>query len=155
MPLGGRGLLGRGSASGPRVGQAAPAGAGLNIGDQLRHRVQSGAITAEQAQRTARERQTLKAKFGADWRNKLPGGSGAFRQVQQKLRENPNNPKLMALNKRLMNRRSKLLDAAQGAGQPRPGGRVNPRGRGLFNPPGEAPGGRPRRRRVAPARPTY
>lgn len=143
---------------GGRVGRAGVAGAGgggVQLPPQLQRRVKSGAIDRTQAIQTARERQTLKAKFGADWRNKLPGGPGAFRQVQQKLRENPDNPKLMALNKRLMNRRSKLLDAAQGAGQPRPGGRVNPRGRGLLNPPGEAPAGRPRRRRVAPARPAY
>lgn len=164
------GMLGARSLGGPSrgrvnpqgpVGRAGVAGAGggngggIQLPPQLQRRVKSGAIDRTQAVQTARERQTLKAKFGADWRNKLPGGPGAFRQVQQKLRENPNNPKLMALNKRLMNRRSKLLDAAQGAGQPRPGGRVNPRGRGLLNPPGEAPAGRPRRRRVAPARPAY
>ena len=151
---------GRINPQGP-VGRAGVAGAGggngggIQLGAQLQARVKSGAIDRQQAIQTARQRQTLKAKFGADWRDKLPGGPGAFRKVQQQLRQNPNNPKAVALNKQLMNARSRLLAAAQGGGQPRPGGKVNPRGRGLLNPPGEAPAGRPRRRRVAPARPAY
>lgn len=152
-PVQPRGRVGRAAAAGQGGGN----GGGIQIGAQLQRRVKSGAIDRQQAIQTARQRQTLKAKFGADWRDKLPGGAGAFRKVQQMLRQNPNNPKAVARDKQLMDARSRLLAAAQGANQPRPGGKVNPRGRGLLNPPGEAPATRPRprRRRVAPARSAY
>ena len=44
---------------------------------QLQKRVQSGAITRSQAAQTARERQTLKAAFGEDWRTQTFGKGGA------------------------------------------------------------------------------
>src|SRR5690349_15240816 len=37
-------------------------------GAQLERRVQSGKITQEEADRTMKQRQTLKAAFGPDWR---------------------------------------------------------------------------------------
>lgn len=140
---------------GPGVGQARKA-PGLEIGGQLQRRVKSGAITTEQAERTARERQTLKKQFGDDWRKEIGGGGGKLREARQKLAENPNDPRLIALNKSLQTRRQKALETARGGGSdnggttaptPRRGrGRVNPRGTGMMNPPGEGPARRPRRR---------
>lgn len=165
LPQRGVGRLGKGKGAerGKGIGVAGAREAGLPIGDQLQRRVKSGAITAEQAQRTARERQTLKKKFGADWRDELPGGAGAFRKARALLAKSPDNPKLIALNKRLQGRRQQLLEAARGnggaaggnGGTTAPGaapagqrqGRVNPRGRGMMNPPGEGPAPRRRRRR--------
>lgn len=66
----------------PRVGSQAPRGnetlhAPLNVGGQLRNRVQSGAISGEQAQKVARQRQLLKNAFGSDWRKQVFGAGGA------------------------------------------------------------------------------
>jgi hypothetical protein len=48
-----------------------------NLPPQLQRRVQSGAISQAQAAQTARERQTLKAAFGSDWRTQVFGKGGA------------------------------------------------------------------------------
>ncbi len=60
---------------GPR--QGAPLRAPINPGAQLKSRVQSGAISGEQAQKTARQRQLLKNAFGSDWRKQIFGAGGA------------------------------------------------------------------------------
>lgn len=49
----------------------------INLGAQLRGRVQSGAITGAQARKTARQRQLLKNAFGPDWRKQVFGQGGA------------------------------------------------------------------------------
>lgn len=55
------------------VGQSNQAG----LGQQLTNRVNSGRISQGQAEDTARQRQTLKAAFGSDWRNQVFGKGGA------------------------------------------------------------------------------
>lgn len=53
---------------------------GGNLGDQLQGRVASGAITLEQAQRTARERDQMQAAYGKNWRSHVFGTDvGALR----------------------------------------------------------------------------
>ena len=47
------------------------------LGKQLSNRVQSGRISQAQAQETAKQRQTLKAAFGSDWRTQVFGKGGA------------------------------------------------------------------------------
>jgi hypothetical protein len=47
------------------------------FGRQLSKRVASGAITQRQATQTARQRRTLKATYGDDWRTKVYGQGGA------------------------------------------------------------------------------
>jgi len=177
--LGDRGFGGPSRApvkAGGRFGRAAVAGAGggrggegggrgVQLGAQLQRRVKSGAIDPQQAQRTARQRQTLTAAFGDNFRQKL-GGPGVFNKLRQELSKNPNNPRLQQRNQTLLQKRSQLLQAAQerlaagtATGARRPAGagrgRPNPAGRGLLNPPGQDRPTRPRRRRVAPARPAY
>lgn len=58
---------------GPGVGGAMQP----KLGAQLSNRVQGGAITQAQAQRTAKQRQTLRAAFGSDWRDTVFGQEGA------------------------------------------------------------------------------
>lgn len=53
----------------------------FSVGKQLRRRVQSGVITQKQAERTARQRQTFKAAYGDNWREKVYGENvGALRK---------------------------------------------------------------------------
>lgn len=59
---------------GPRPQTIAPPG---GVGKQLAGRVASGGVTQKQAAQTARERQTLKAAYGSDWRTKVFGMGGA------------------------------------------------------------------------------
>lgn len=59
------------------------------------------------------QRQTLAKAFGPDWREKLQVGGKSFADVRQGLAQNPNNPKLAALNKKLLESRKKALEAAR------------------------------------------
>lgn len=95
------------------VGGAALPGPG---GRQLESRVQSGAITQEQATKTMQQRQTLAKALGPNWRDKLQVGGKSFGQVNKQLKANPGNPKLAALRKKLIANRSKVLDAARNGG---------------------------------------
>ncbi len=69
----------------PGVGQ----GRNLEIGNQLARRVQAGAITDDQAQKTMHEREILKAAYGKDWRSKIPmpeaAGGQSFREMRTAL----------------------------------------------------------------------
>lgn len=95
------------------------------LGGQLSRRVNAGAITQDQALRTARQRQTFKAVFGDDWRTKVFGDRGYAQRTRTALAQNPDDPQVAALNKQLMERRQRLLQAAQerlaqgGSAQPR------------------------------------
>lgn len=137
---------------GGQGGGGGGAGIGRNeqpgLGHQLSRRVSSGALTGAQAQKTMQERQTLQKAYGSDWRSKVFGGAGKIQQARAQLKQNPNDPKLLALNQRLMGQRKQMLEAAKsklgggqggggGAGPRRRAGRVNPRGRGLLNPAGQ------------------
>lgn len=93
-------------------GQALP-GPG---GRQLEARVQSGAITQEQAQRTMQQRQTLSKALGPNWRDKLQVGGKSFAQVNKQLKANPDNAKLAAIRKKLVENRSKVLASARSKG---------------------------------------
>lgn len=107
----GNGQVGTGVASkGPGVGGAALPGPG---GRQLEARVQSGAITQDQAQKTMQQRQTLAKALGPDWRNKLSVGGQSFAKVNKQLKANPGNAKLAAVRKKLLANRSSLLTAAR------------------------------------------
>lgn len=110
---GGRGRKPQGG-GGASVGGAALPGPG---GRQLAARVSSGAITAEQAQRTMQQRQTLAKALGPDWRKKLQVGGKSFADVNAGLKKNPGNAKLAALRKRLMANRSSLLEDARSKGK--------------------------------------
>ncbi len=90
-------------------GQAIP-GSG---GRQLQSRVQSGAITQEQAQKTMGQRQTLEKAFGKDWRTQVFGDRGYAQRTRKALSKHPDSARLAALNKKLMERRSQMLAAAQ------------------------------------------
>lgn len=92
------------------VGQAGMPGPG---GAQLERRVQSGAITQEQADRTMKQRQTLQKAFGKDWRTKVFGDRGYAQRTRSALSKNPDSARLAALNKKLMERRKQMLTAAQ------------------------------------------
>ena len=103
---------GRGVSNGQRagIGNAGMPGPG---GAQLERRVQSGAITQEQAQKTMQQRQTLQKAFGKDWRTKVFGDRGYAQRTRKALNKNPDSARLAALNKKLMERRSTMLTAAQ------------------------------------------
>jgi hypothetical protein len=83
------------------------------LGGQLSRRVQSGAITQEQAQRTQQQRQTLEKAFGSDWRKKVFGDRGYAQRTRSALAKNPQNAQVAALNQKLMERRKQMLAAAQ------------------------------------------
>lgn len=115
-----RGVGQRGRGQGP--GQGAGKGNGIGVGPaalpgpggaQLARRVSSGAITQEQAQRTMQQRQTLAKAFGPDWRDKLSAGGKSFSDVRAGLAKNPKDPKLAALNKKLIAGRKAALGAAR------------------------------------------
>lgn len=108
----GRGFQGGGSQpAGQRgsLGNAVTPG----LGRQLTSRVQSGAITQDQAQRTAQQRQTFEKAFGPDWRTKVYGDLGYAQRTRSALAKNPQNAQVAALNKRLMERRQQMLEAAR------------------------------------------
>lgn len=117
-PGGGRGRRGgqgggKGQGGGA-VGQAAMPGPG---GRQLAAKVASGAITQEQADRTMKQRQTLKKALGPDWRDKLSVGGKSFAQVNKGLKANPGNAKLAAIRQKLVSNRAKVLAGARSKGQ--------------------------------------
>lgn len=92
------------------VGNAAMPGPG---GRQLAAKVASGAITQEQADRTMKQRQTLRKALGPDWREKLQVGGQSFAQVNKQLKANPGNAKLAAIRQKLVANRGKVLAAAR------------------------------------------
>jgi hypothetical protein len=96
------------------LGGQAMAGPG---GRQLEARVQSGAITSQQAQKTMQQRQTLAKALGPNWRDKLQVGGKSFAQVNAGIKKNPGNAKLNALRKRLTTNRASLLEAARSKGK--------------------------------------
>ncbi len=111
-----RGVGARGRGKGAERGQ----GVGLGTqampgpgGGQLARRVESGAITGDQAQKTMQQRQTLQKAFGPDWRTKVFGDRGYMQRTRTALAKNPKNPRLAALNKKLMERRQQMLEAAR------------------------------------------
>lgn len=122
-----RGRVGRGGGVGPQMGNrgpgvasAQPVGArgraaqqGGGIGRQLQSRVQSGAISKEQAQRTAQQRQTLRAAFGPNWRQQVFGGVGAVRSARTGLAKHPDSARFQGLNKSLLDRRKLMLERAK------------------------------------------
>ena len=61
----------------PQLRQGASLRPPVDVGNQLKGRVQSGAISGSQAQQTARQRQLLQKAFGSDWRMKVFGQGGA------------------------------------------------------------------------------
>lgn len=113
-PARGRGRQGKGQGAtkgkGVGVSGAALPGPG---GRQLAARVAAGKITQEQADRTMKQRQTLQKAFGKDWRTKVFGDRGYVKRTRVARSKNPKNPKLAALNKKLMERRKQMLDVAR------------------------------------------
>lgn len=109
---GSNGAPGAGGKGGPKggIGEQALPGPG---GRQLEARVQSGKITQAQAEQTMKQRQTLKAAFGDDWRDQLAVGGKSFAQIRKGLAKDPGNAKLAALNKKLLANRKTALDAAR------------------------------------------
>lgn len=114
QPQGGRNSNGQGGGNKAGVGGAALPGPG---GRQLEAKVQSGAITQEQAQRTMQQRQTLAKALGPNWRDKLSVGGQSFAQVNKQLKANPGNAKLAAIRQKLVANRSKVLAGARSKGQ--------------------------------------
>lgn len=87
-------------------------GGGLQLGDQLQHRVQSGAITQQQAQRTAQQRQTLEKAFGPNWRQRVFGVNvGNLRSGLAGGKKG--NPRYQAAYKAALERRKQMLAAAR------------------------------------------
>lgn len=113
-PQRGVGARGKGQGAtkgkGVGVGNAAMPGPG---GRQLQAKVESGAITQEQAQRTMQQRQTLAKALGPDWRDKLQVGGQSFAKVNKQLKANPGNAKLAAIRQKLVANRSKVLAGAR------------------------------------------
>lgn len=105
--------VGRRARVGPQGGPGQGQGNGLGLGRQLSRRVKSGAITSEQAQQTAKQRQTFKAAFGPDWRAKVFGDRGYAQRTRTALAANPQDPQVAALNTNLMAQRQKMLEAAR------------------------------------------
>jgi hypothetical protein len=106
QPIGGQG------------GKAGLGGQGLPGpgGRQLEARVQSGAITSQQAQKTMQQRQTLAKALGPNWRDKLQVGGKSFAQVNAGLKKKPGNAKLAALRKRLITNRTSVITSARKGG---------------------------------------
>lgn len=118
QPQRGVGARGKGQGAtkgkGVGVGKAAMPGPG---GRQLQAKVESGAITQEQAQKTMQQRQTLAKALGPDWREKLQVGGQSFAKVNKQLKANPGNAKLAAIRQKLVANRSKVLAGARSKGQ--------------------------------------
>ena len=125
-PRGGRGQgAGQQGRPGQGAGNQGNAGIGGQAlpgpgGRQLEARVQSGAITQQQAQKTMSQRQTLAKALGPNWRDKLQVGGKSFADVNAGLKKNPGNPKLAALRKKLVANRSSVLTSAR-KGPAKPG----------------------------------
>lgn len=103
---------GKGQLNGKGIGLGGQALPGPG-GGQLARRVQSGAITQEQADQTLQQRQTLQKAFGKDWRQKVFGDVGYVQRTRSALAKDPTNPRLAALNKKLMESRQQMLEAAR------------------------------------------
>lgn len=60
-----------------RPNQGSPLQAPVKLGNQLRGRVESGALEGGQAQQVARQRAMFQKAFGSDWRKQVFGQGGA------------------------------------------------------------------------------
>lgn len=60
------------------------------LGAQLTRRVSSGAITPEQAQRTAQQRRLLSRAYGPEWRKRVFGAPGKALRARLTMAEHPN-----------------------------------------------------------------
>jgi hypothetical protein len=118
-PAGGRPQRGVGANGN---GQGATNGKGVGVGGQampgpggrqLQAKVESGAITQQQAQKTMQQRQTLAKALGPNWRDKLQVGGQSFAQVNKQLKANPGNAKLAAIRKKLVANRAQVLAGAR------------------------------------------
>lgn len=96
----------------PGGGPAVAGNADAGIGAQLSHRVQSGAIDQEQAERVAKERAELEKAYGPDWRRQVYGDRGYVKRTRKALAANPTDPQLLALYQQLMQRRKGMLQHA-------------------------------------------
>ena len=83
------------------------------LGRQLTSRVQSGAISQDQAQKTAQQRATLEQAFGKNWRVKVFGDRGYVQRTRKVMTANPDSARAAALNKALMGRRQTMLKRAE------------------------------------------
>lgn len=82
------------------------------LGKQLGSRVASGAITRAQAEKTAKQRQTFKAAFGANWRDKVYGQNvGGLRRGLSGA--NAGNEQYSAAYKNSLERRKQMLARAK------------------------------------------
>jgi hypothetical protein len=95
------------AAAGPAIGSAQP-----TFGPQLAARVNSGAITQEQAQRTMAQRQTFRNAYGQDWRKKVFGGTN-LTNLRTSIAGGSATPQQGDLYKTLMANRKRLLARAQ------------------------------------------
>ena len=102
----GREPVNRGKSEQVRVPRSGPA-----LGRQLSRRVSEGSITREQAQKTASERRTLKAAFGANWRGQVGQNFGALRRGLAGAKKG--DPQYEAANKQAMEARAKALERAK------------------------------------------
>lgn len=82
------------------------------IGRQLTRRADSGAISQEQAQRTAGERSQLADAYGPDWRTKVYGDRGYVQRTRMAAAEDPEDERVQALLAMLLERRRRMLEAA-------------------------------------------
>lgn len=84
------------------------------LGQQLSSRVSSGAISQEQAEQTAKERQMLEQAFGKDWRTKVFGGRGIMRANRKALGVGGvGHSQLEAFRKKLLEERQRAVQEAQ------------------------------------------
>lgn len=109
----GRRDVGAGMMSASRKGSVSGAALPGPGGRQLAAKLASGAITGEQAQKTMRERQTLRKALGSDFREKLKVDGKSFAEVNKGLKVNPQDPTLVALRKKLLANRSSLVESAR------------------------------------------
>jgi len=102
----------RGSAFDTADQLEAQLGGHAGIGRQLQSRVASGAITLEQAQKTARQRQTFKKAYGSDWRQNVYGMDvGGLRTGLAG--ESADDPQYQAAYAIALERRKKMLELAR------------------------------------------
>ena len=94
------------------AGPAIVSQSGLSLGRQLSRRVNEGAISQEQGERTARERNELERVYGPDWRQKV------FGEDVQRLRvglagAQKGNPQYQAAAQQIKEARKKALEKAR------------------------------------------
>lgn len=87
-----------------------------DLGRQLTRRVDSGAISQEQAQRVAGERSQLADAYGPDWRTKVYGDRGYMQRTRLAAAENPEDERVQALLAMLLERRRRMLEQAMEEG---------------------------------------